>query len=209
MVNYLLVDDNCMASIPPFNSDGLLPPGDYPATLDELADSVLVWGLDESPTWNHEWRAQLVKNLAVLVEQLWDVGITGIFAGGTFAENKDHPNDIDGYFECDFMQFVTGELERELNRREPSQIWTWAPESRRRYRGYSKGQLPMWHAYRVEMWPNYGQPSGIGNLSFPEAFRFSREDKPRGIVKIIRGDEINDSERFGIQNRGEETESRE
>ena len=57
-------------------------------------------------------------------------------------------------------------------------------------RGYPKKQLPMWHQYRVELYPHYGQLSGIrdkfGNeLEFPSAFRLSRRDgKPRGIIKI-------------------------
>ncbi len=48
----------------------------------------------------------------------------------------------------------------------------------------------MWLQYRVELYPHYGQPSGIrdkhGNeLEFPSAFRLSRRDgQLRGIVKI-------------------------
>jgi hypothetical protein len=59
-----------------------------------------------------------------------------------------------------------------------------------RGRGYPKKQLPMWHQYRVELYPHYGQLSGIrdtfGNeLEFPSAFRLSRRDgRPRGIIKI-------------------------
>ena len=69
-------------------------------------------------------------------------------------------------------------------------VWTWDPAYRRPYRGYPKKQLPMWHQYRVEMYPHFGQLSGIcdkyGNeLEFPSAFRLSRRDgRPRGIVKI-------------------------
>ena len=57
---------------------------------------------------------------------------------------------------------------------------------------YPKKQLPMWHHYRVELYPHCGLPSGIkdayGNdLEFPSAFRQSRRDgKPRGIIKIRR-----------------------
>lgn len=55
---------------------------------------------------------------------------------------------------------------------------------------YPKKQLPMWHQYRVELYPHFGQSSGIqdqyGNeLEFPAAFRRSRADgKPKGIIKI-------------------------
>ena len=33
-----------MATIPPFDSDGLLPPSDYELSLDELRGSILVAG---------------------------------------------------------------------------------------------------------------------------------------------------------------------
>jgi len=52
----------------------------------------------------------------------------------------------------------------------------------------------MWNAYRVELYPHFGQLSGIrdrfGNeLEFPSAFRLSRRDgRPRGIVKIKIGE---------------------
>lgn len=110
---------------------------------------------------------------------------------GSFAEDKDHPNDIDGYFICDLMHLASGRLERELNRMDPHKIWTWDPRSRRPYRGYPKRQLPMWHKYRVELYPHFsGVQSGVrdpfGNeLEFPSAFRRSRRDgKARGIVKM-------------------------
>lgn len=185
-----------MGRIPEFTGDGLLPPGEFEVTLDELRRSVLVVGPTEKaacPDWDAPWRRHLVDNLEILVRQLWQVGITDIFIDGSFAEDKDHPNDIDGYFVCDLMRLASGELERELNLLDPFKVWTWDPTSRRPYRGYPKRQLPMWHQYRVELYPHFtGMRSGIrdehGNeLEFPSAFRRSRRDgKPRGIVKIRR-----------------------
>ena len=61
--------------------------------------------------------------------------------------------------------------------------------------GYPKKQLPMWHQYRVELYPHFGQLSGIrdkyGNdLEFPSAFRISRRDgRARGIVTIKKEDQ--------------------
>lgn len=182
-----------MFALPRFTEDGILPPGDYELTFAELRASSLVLGPGdprECPHWDAPWRESLVANLEILVGQLWRVGITDIFVDGSFAEDKDHPNDIDGYFVCDLMYLASGRLERELNLLDPHKVWTWAPASRRPYRGYPKKQLPMWHQYRVELYPHYGQPSGIrdrhGNeLEFPSAFRQSRRDgKPRGIIKI-------------------------
>lgn len=179
--------------LPAFTEDGLLPPGDYVMTLAELAASLLVKGPDgrnQPKHWDANWRRQLAANLAIMVRQLWQVGVTEIFVDGSFAEDKDHPNDIDGYFECDLKRLASGELERELNLLDPHKIWTWDPDSRHPYRGYPKKQLPMWHAYRVELYPHVGQLSGIrdrfGNeLEFPSAFRLSRRNgEPRGIIKI-------------------------
>ena len=188
-----------MATIPPFDSDGLLPPSDYEISLAELRRSILVLGPGDPktyPSWDRPWRERLVDNLEILTQQLWRVGIREIFADGSFAEDKEHPNDIDGYFECDLKKLITGELERKLNLLDPSKVWTWDPASRKSYRGYPKKQLPMWHRYRVELYPHVpglGVGSGIldkyGNeLEFPSAFRQCRRNgKPRGIVKIKYG----------------------
>ncbi len=176
-------------NVPPFDSDGLLPGGEYELTLEELLVSPLVRG-SHSPSWNIEWRVQLVENLAIMVKQLWKVGIRDIYINGSFVEDKDHPNDIDGYFQCDLKYFVSGQLEEDLNRLDPHQVWAWDPTKRHPYPGYPKKQLPMWHVYRVELYPHYGQFSGIldewGNeLEFPSAFRRSRSlGRPKGIVKV-------------------------
>ena len=186
-----------MVPLPDFTADGLLPAGDYVLTLDELRESVLVVGpgdVSAYPSWDESWRRRLVDNLAILVAQLWQVGVTEIFVDGSFTEDKEHPNDIDGYFVCDLIRLASGRLQQDLNMLDPHKIWTWEPSSRRTYRGYPKKQLPMWHQYRVELYPHVpGLPCGIkddcGNeLEFPAAFRRSRLDgRPRGIVKIVRG----------------------
>jgi len=75
----------------------------------------------------------------------------------------------------------------------PDKIWTWDPASRRPDPNSTKRQLPMWHQYRVELYPHFpGLMSGIcdpfGNeLEFPSAFRLSRRAyRPKGIVQIVR-----------------------
>jgi len=188
-----------MAVIPTFERDGRLPPGDYEVTFAELRQSVLVLGPGDPkdyPSWDAAWREQLVRNLETLTNQLWRIGIRDIFADGSFAEDKDHPNDIDGYFVCDLDRLKSGELARQLNLLDPDKVWTWDPASRKPHRGYPKKQLPMWHRYRVELYPHVpglGLGSGIVDrhgheLEFPSAFRQSRRDgKPRGIVKIKYG----------------------
>lgn len=186
--------------IPDFDADGLLPPGDYEVSFEELRHSTLVaHHADRPETWDSLWREQLVNNLEVLTRQLWAVGVRDVYADGSFAEDKDHPNDIDGYFVCDLQPLMTGELVRELNLLNPHKVWTWDPASRKPYRGYPKKQLPMWHQYRVELYPHVpglGIGCGIfdrfGNeLEFPSAFRQCRRNgKLRGIVKLRYGGQL-------------------
>lgn len=113
-----------------------------------------------------------------------------IFIDGSFVEDKDHPNDIDGYFECDLLDLASGRLQRELNLLDPHKIWTWDSKSRRFDADSGKKQLPMWHIYRIELYPHYNQESGITDkfgyqLMFPSAFRQSRREyRQKGIIKI-------------------------
>lgn len=175
-----------------FTFDGLLPPGDYEMTVEEMRASILVRGPRTGhPNWDGPWRASLLDNLEILVGQLQSVGVTEVYVDGSFVEDKDHPNDIDGYFSCDFYRLISGDLQRELNLLDPHKVWTWDPRSRRPAAGSPKRQLPMWHQYRVELYPHMpGMPCGIRDkhgheLEFPSAFRLSRrDDKPKGIIKI-------------------------
>jgi hypothetical protein len=178
-----------------FTEDGLLPGGDYRLTLEELEQSMLLLGPGEPKDhqhWDASWRDTLVKNLGVMVRQLWAVGIEEVFIDGSFVEFKDHPNDIDGYFVCDPKRIATGELVQSLNRIDPQKCWTWDRSSRRPYRGYPKLQLPMWHAFRVELYPHYaGNVAGVDErghaLEFPAFFRQRRSDGlPKGIVQIVK-----------------------
>ena len=183
-----------MFELPAFTSEGLLPAGDYPLTLDQLEESIVVLGPSEPkicPHWDAHWRHQLVTNLRPLAGQLWEVGIDEIYIDGSFVEDKDHPNDIDGYFACDAIQIASGELERELNKLDTYRSWTWDHTKRRPYKGYPKLQLPMWHAHRIELYPHFmGSIAGVdthGNsLEFPAYFRTCRRTgKQKGIVTLV------------------------
>ena len=181
--------------IPDFDQRGLLPPGEYSVTFEELRQSVLVSGpsAPNIPGWDVTWREHLTHQAEILVRQLWQVGVAEVFLNGSFVEDKLHPNDIDGYFLCDFHEFVSRRLERRLNALDPHGVWTWDPASRQPYLSYTKKQLPMWHVYRVELYPHYGSGPGTGIISpagyerlFPVAFRHNRTtDEEKGIVKVI------------------------
>jgi len=105
--------------------------------------------------------------------------------------DETHPNDIDGYFECDIRHLASGRLGEDLNALDPYKVWTWEPQNRRWDPDSGKAQLPMWFVYRVELYPHFGQPSGLvdqrGNqLSFPNAFRLSRRaTTPKGIIRLM------------------------
>jgi len=134
-----------IAKTPPFDADGLLPPADYELSFEELRNSILVVGPGdeiESSSWDRPWREQLVRNLEVLTRQLWQVGIQEVFADGSFAEDQDHPNDIDGYFVCDLRPLMTGELARKLNLLDPAKVWTWDPASRKPTGAIRRGNCP-------------------------------------------------------------------
>lgn len=181
-----------------FTSDGVLPPGTYEASFKEIRHSILVLGDESSNTWNKNWRSELVSKAELLVGQLWKVGVEDIFLDGSFVEDKDHPNDIDGYFDPHLSMYKIEDMVKfekivsDLNNLDPHKIWTWDPASRKTYRGFSKKQLPMWLFYRVELYPHLQQGTGIvdkqGNeLQFPSAFRQSRNNfKSKGIVKVIK-----------------------
>jgi hypothetical protein len=179
-----------------FNADGVLDPGTYDATFADIRTSILITGIG-STNWDSTWRNHLVDQAEVLVNQLWKVGVADVFLDGSFVEDKDHPNDIDGYFDphlsmmnpadmAKFQQIVSN-----LNNLDPHKIWDWNPLSRKQVRGFGKKQLPMWIFYRVELYPHMDQGTGItdqqgNNLKFPSAFRQSRHNfSPKGIIKVI------------------------
>ena len=173
-------------SIPQFNDRGLLPPGDYVTTFSDLRSSSLVE--NELEGWDRDWRLYLVDQAEVLAKQLWEVGVEEIVLDGSFVEDKAHPNDIDGYFTCDAQELRP--LTQRLNALDPYKVWTWDPATRRPYRGYAKKQLPMWHRYRVELFPHFKQFSGITDryghpLTFPSAFRLQRGTHlQKGVIKL-------------------------
>src|SRR5260370_38826763 len=129
--------------------------------------------------------------LGVSSGQLWKAGVSRIYIDGSFVEDKDHPNDIDGYFECALADLASGRLQRDLNRQDPFKVWTWDRATRRADPNSTKKQLPMWHIYRVELYPHTpGKGSGITDLmghelEFPSAFRRTRSTgRPKGIVEL-------------------------
>ena len=178
-----------MSPIPLFDTRGLLPPGDHLTTFEELRASHLVVG--SGPDWDTAWRLELVNNAERLIRQLWQVGFEDVYLDGSFVEDKPHPNDLDGYFTSD----VTRHAERvaQLNALEPLRLWTWAAADRRLDPASGKHQLPMWFALHVELFPDFGQSTGVLDqygqpLVFPSLFRQQRgSHAQKGILKLVPG----------------------
>jgi hypothetical protein len=181
-----------VTNLPPFTAEGLLPPGDYAVTLDEIRNSHLVNGPSPSPSWDRAWRSSLVDHLEILVSDLWQCGIDRIFVSGSFVELKDRPSDIDGYFECDKLQFLRGELERHLNLVNADRVWTWDLNQKSWSDEAASAQLPMWHLHRAELWPHYdrvggGTDSYGHDMLFPSLFRRTKyPHRQKGIIRIVR-----------------------
>jgi hypothetical protein len=122
--------------------------------------------------------------------QLWQAGITDIFVNGSFVTSKDHPNDIDGYFLCSFWDVASGALEQRLNSIAPGM---WPLDFARWIDDPHKGlKPPTWFAYSVEFyWDYVDRPAFVppmlmrGGKTVGQFFRESRQDRPRGIVRIV------------------------
>lgn len=187
--------------LPSFDARGLLPQGDYPLTLPQLRDSFLVRG-PSAPggaacvtNWDSAWREQLVDNLEIVAAPLWKIGVQALWIDGSFVENKAHPGDIDGYFDSHPAKVWLGELERDLvaasEFENAKDVWTWNSMDKRPTEDGISRKLPMWHRFRVELYPHYpGALSGVRDhygraLDFPGTFRLSRGLRPKGIIQLL------------------------
>ena len=76
--------------IPAFDrSTGALPPGNYPATLEEMIRKR--FGFTPRRRW-------LLKGIRAAVEAFWAAGIREIYIDGSFCTEKPDPGDVDGYW---------------------------------------------------------------------------------------------------------------
>jgi hypothetical protein len=71
--------------LPDFTSDGLLPPGEHPATWDEILGRF---------GWNPR-RQALLSGLAAALIPLRSAGCTRLFLDGSFVTSKELPGDYD------------------------------------------------------------------------------------------------------------------
>jgi hypothetical protein len=77
-------------NIPPLQANGELPPGEHPATLDEIEQ---VYGS------SNDRRRLLMRGLRDAAAQFAQAGVKAIWINGSFVTDKNMPNDIDGCWE--------------------------------------------------------------------------------------------------------------
>jgi len=149
--------------IPAFDSEtGALPPGDHPATLDEIADQ---FGFTHRRRW-------LLKGLRSAVAAFRAAGIREIYIDGSFCTEKPDPGDIDGYWvEPD---------EEVYERIDPYWI------------DFEEGFVPSVGRWKWRMWTEQGVEFFVHPLmranrdvDFPSFFRQDRERRPRGVIRVV------------------------
>lgn len=173
-----------MTDVPPVGENYVLPPGDYPLTLDELEQSLLVNGPSDGrfPGWDRDRRLWLVGNLRILVGQLRQVGINDIYIDGSFIESKGEPDDIDGYYTVDAAQLaqVVGRLYRVnplLPRVNDQSTWVHIPK-----KGEKRPEL--YQQFHIELfWEIITVPPSPA--FFATWFRQTRSHRSKGIVRIV------------------------
>lgn len=77
--------------IPPFNADGLLPPGIHRAT----------WGEVEARFGSTPHRRQLLAGLKAALESLAAVGCRVVYVDGNFVTAKETPEDFDACWDAE------------------------------------------------------------------------------------------------------------
>ena len=79
-------------SIPEFDKNGELPPGEYFATIEQI---------DERFGKSNPRRIALMAGLKNAIENFLSAGVKKIWIDGSFVTSKFEPNDIDGCWEYD------------------------------------------------------------------------------------------------------------
>ena len=75
--------------IPPFDANGILPPGVYWASWDEVTSR-----FGGSP-----WRQRLITGLRAALKNLKSAGCRTVYLDGSFVTSKNRPNDYDACWE--------------------------------------------------------------------------------------------------------------
>lgn len=141
-------------SIPDFDSNGNLPPGEYKVTMDDI-ENKLTW----SPT-----RKKLFGGLTQAILVLKDAGVKRVYIDGSFTTQKDDPEDIDGCWELN-DNIDADKLDPVfLDREHPREIMKQKYGIDFLIAGVDQGQ-------------NQGQP-------IEDFFQLSRDNDPKGVLVL-------------------------
>lgn len=166
--------------------NGLMSPEDHPVTLEEL-EALLKAGPGNGQEWDTSWRLKLFTELKKRCQELYSIGIDDIYVDGSFATDKAHPNDIDGYFIVP-RKYWLNEGEAALKAIDP-EFWRFevVPDAN------GHAAYPMAFSHNIELFPMYLEhtleyapcPELIDpKIQFFRTDRYTR--KPKGIFRIIR-----------------------
>ena len=152
--------------IPAFDlNTGALPPGDYRATLQEIAERL---GFTPRRRW-------LLKGLRAAVEAFWVAGIEEIYVDGSFCSEKPDPGDIDGYW----VEPDPGVYDR------IDPYWI----------DFDPILVPQMRKWKWRMWVDHGleffiHPAMLAkaDLAFPQFFRQDRDGQPRGVIRVVKAE---------------------
>jgi hypothetical protein len=87
--------------LPPYNSYGYLPPGNYQISCDAFRDYFS----------GNKRREKLVNGFFHLAKLLAEVGCTQIWIGGSLVTDKEFPNDFDGCFDRTEIDWYSSQLD--------------------------------------------------------------------------------------------------
>lgn len=169
-----------------FQKNGLLSPEDHPISLDEL-EALLKAGPGNGQNWDTPWRLKLFEELKRRCHELYSIGIDEVYVDGSYATDKAHPNDIDGYFVVP-RRWWLDQGEEALKALDPD---FWRFEIVPNDEGHAA--YPMAFSHNIELFPMYREhtpeyavcPELIDpKIQFFRTDRYSR--KAKGIFRIVR-----------------------
>jgi len=145
-------------SIPPLDpTTGYLPPGDHPATLDEIRER---FGIGMR-------RRELMDALQDVVRQLESYGVTVVLVDGSFVSDKRRPSDVDVLY----APPAGGD---------PTTWGLLAPSRRDDLKRYRR--IDLWPAPS----PQPSRRSFGGSISLKEMWEYDRDGVHKGLLLIRR-----------------------
>ena len=161
-------NDDGDSLIPAFDPvTGALPPGDYRATLEEVAKR---FGFTPRRRW-------LLKGLSTAVEAFRAAAIKEIYIDGSFCTDKPDLGDIDGYW----VEPDTDVYDR-INP-------YWIDFELVLVPSIGKRKWRMWADHGIEFFIHPAMQATPGE-GFPEFFRRDRNGQPRGVIQVIKGSQL-------------------